>query len=57
MANYVTVYTHRDMEICTLSPAKPSELGYIIDHPHFADDEFSLVQAAIDAIDKWLDKE
>jgi len=50
---FVTVYTHRGIKICTLSPAKPGYFGYIIDDVRFMGREFDFVQQAIDAIDDW----
>lgn len=57
MGKYVSVFKHRGFEICTMSPATPEQFGYIIDHAHFADETFHLIEQATSAIDMYLDYE
>ncbi|OPA76720.1 hypothetical protein BVG16_16245 [Paenibacillus selenitireducens] len=47
---YVTVFTYLGYEICTMSPAKPGQFGYIINHKMYEDKEFVYIQHAIEAI-------
>lgn len=51
MNNFVTVFTHKGLEIQTKNPATPDEIGYRVDHPRFAGMRFRLIQHAVDSID------
>lgn len=51
---YVTVYTHKGLEICTISPATPEQFGYIIDYVDYVGESYNLIQDAINAIDRRI---
>ncbi len=51
---YVSVYTHKGFDICTLKvaiPANGDEMGYVIDSENFKGQVFNDIVDAIYAID------
>jgi len=52
---YVSVYNHKDFDICTLKTVVPEngdELGYVIDSEVFEGQVFNDIAAAIEAIEE-----
>lgn len=47
-----TLITHKGYEIFVITPATQEQFGYFIDHHDFADERFSTVQEAVNAINQ-----
>ena len=54
---YAKVYTHKEIDICTLKIANPSEgdeLGYRIDNDKLKDKVYNHPEEAITSIDEFM---